>query len=81
MILQRRDNGLGKEEWELVMETVSECSQLREIGDFPWSKEVLTFGVTELNLRRKGLQQESAMVVLLSLLQRSATTVTKLDLR
>jgi hypothetical protein len=63
------------------MQAVSECSKLKEISDFPWSKDVLAAETEELNLARKGLHEESAMVVLLGLLPRATANITKIDLR
>ncbi len=63
------------------MKAVSECYKLKEINDFPWSKDVLAPGAKELNLARKDLHEESAMVVLLDLLPRVAANITKIELR
>ena len=74
-------NEVGQEQWQAIIPALATCTKLKSISDYEWSAQVLS-NDQEVNLSRKGLNDKSAMAVLVGLLQREqATRITKLDLR
>ena len=74
-------NEVGQEQWQAIIPALGKCTKLKSISDYEWSAQVLSDDL-EVNLSRKGLNDKSAMAVLVGLLQREqATRITKLDLR
>ena len=77
----RSGNNVGQEQWQAIIHALGKCTKLKSISDYEWSAQVLSDDL-EVNLSRKGLNDKSAMAVLVGLLQREqAKRITKLDLR
>ncbi len=70
------------EAWQEVVKALQNCLSMREICDFKWSRDVLSPGVSVLLLHDQEIGcDDLAIQVLAGLLQRTSTSLRKLNLR
>ena len=76
-----RGNHLGHSGWDVVMDNLSALTSVTSFNGMADLGTLFMGGQTNVNLRNKDLSTNEAVVAVARLLQRSDTTLIKLDLR